>query len=884
MAVKKDFVLAFNRGVISPLAGYRADVKRAGMSAEQQMNWIPRTMGPMSLRPGLEYIGTTQTADSSIKLIPFVFKNNDTALLEVTDEKVRVWVDDELVTVPSVATTITNQTFDTDLTGWTDADQGSAVSDWATGGYMSLTGTGIDRAMRYQQLTIAGGDQGIEHFVGVLVENGSVGIRIGSGLDTDDYVTETQLGRGIHALAFTPTGANVYIVLFNRTKDSVLVNAVTIIPPGILAADTDLLATETLDDIRYAQSGDVIFVARGTTRKPMKIERRGIHSWSMVDYVTDNGPWLPLNATETTMVPSALTGSVTITASQNYFKPSNVGSLFRITSVGQTVTATLGALNDATDAIRVTGVGDTRIFYLAIEGTWTATIDLEQSLVEEGNWTTKAQYTTNQEISFDDGLDNQVAFYRLKVSAYTSGSADADLHIPTGESTGTARVTAYTDPKTVTALVLDDFGSVVPSTDWMEGAWSDRRGFPSAVAFYQGRLFWAGKDKIWGSVTDDFYNFDPETVGDSGPLNRSIGTGPVDSINWLVPLRLLTAGAEGAEHSIRSNSLEEPLTPSNFNVREDSTFGSTNVDPVKIDGAVVFVDRTASRVLQGDSSQDGLETNELTLLTPEMGLPNIKRMAVQRRPDTRVHLVRCDGTVVLMVYDKTEQVNCFVTVETEGLIEDVAVLPGTSEDKVYYAVARVVNGVVVRYLEKWALTTEAEGGLSNKMADSFVYYSGAPTATITGLSHLEGKTVIAWGGGKDLGSYTVSGGSVVLSDFVAEAVVGLPYYALFKSNKLEFLVAGADSLSGKKRIVDAYLALRDVHKQGLEYGTDAAHLDNLPLIEEETAVAADTVHAVYDTEPLLVNGSFSSDTRLILKATAPRPCTVMCAVLRLEGE
>lgn len=884
MALKEDFILAFNRGLISPFAQYRADVKRAGMSADQQMNWIPRPMGPMSLRPGLGYLGSIATADGGVKMIPFVFSNTDTALIEVTDELLRVWVDDQLVTVPSVSTTITNGTFDTDLTGWTDADQGSAVSSWATGGYMSLIGSGIDGAVRYQQLTIAAPDQNVEHFIGIFVERGTVGLRVGSGLDTDEYITETFLGRGVHALAFTPTGADVYITFFNRTKDNVLVNSCTIIPAGTLAAVTDLLPDETLDDLRYAQSGDVIFVARGVNRIPMKIERRGTHSWSMVDYISDNGPWLPLNTSPVTMVPSALSGEVTITASQNYFKPSNVGSLIRITSVGQTVSATLGALNDVTDAIRVTGVGDARTFFIALKDTWSATIDLEQSLIEEGNWVTKAQYTANQEISFNDGLDNQVAFYRLKVSAYTSGSATGDLHIPTGESTGTARVKAYTDPKNVTAIVLDDFGSVVPSVDWMEGAWSDRRGFPSAVGFFGGRLYWAGKDRTWGSVVDDFFNFDPDTVGDSGPINRSIGTGPVDSINWLMPLRLLTIGAEGAEYSCRSNSFEEPLTPTNFNIRDDSTYGSAPVEPVKVDGAVIFVDRTGARVMQGSSNQDGLETNELTLLIPEVGLPNIKRVSVQRRPDTRVHLIRCDGTAVVMVYDRTEQVNCFITVETEGLIEDVVVLPGTPEDQVYYVVARAVNGVVVRYLEKWALLTESIGGENNKLADSFIVYEGSPTSTITGLSHLEGKTVIAWGNSKDLGTYTVSSGSISLSEAVTKAVIGLSYYATFVSGKLDFLVSGADSLGKKTRIVDSYLALQNVHKQGLEYGTDSTLLDNLPLIENEIAVPDDTVHDKYDTDPLLVNGSFDSDTRLILKATAPRPCTVMCAVISLESE
>ena len=111
MAVSEDYVLAFNRGVISPLANARADIKRVGMSAEKQMNMIPRAMGPMSLRPGMQYLGSVQTVIGRTKLIPFVFNNNDTALIEVTDDTIRFWVDDELVTRHAVSTTISYSTF-----------------------------------------------------------------------------------------------------------------------------------------------------------------------------------------------------------------------------------------------------------------------------------------------------------------------------------------------------------------------------------------------------------------------------------------------------------------------------------------------------------------------------------------------------------------------------------------------------------------------------------------------------------------------------------------------------------------------------------------------------------------------------------------------------
>lgn len=885
MAIRDDFVLAFNRGVLSPLARYRADVKRAGMSAQKQMNFIPRTMGPMSLRPGLRFVGATATATGHIKHIPFIFSNTDTALIEITDQLLRVRVDEQYVTRPGVTSTITNPNFDTDLTGWTDADQGSSVSVWATGGYMSLTGTGDDGAIRYQQVTVGGADADVEHSLRISVLYGTVGLRIGSALDTDDYVTETYLGKGEHSIGFTPS-SNFYILFFNRSTSPALVNSCDIEAAGIMGFTTALLPSDTLDEIRYAQSGDIIFIARGITRAPSKVERRGNRSWSLVDYLSDNGPFLPDNLTNITITPSGLSGQINLVASQKIFKTTNQGWLYSLTTTGQTVSNTLGALDDVTDYIKVTGILEDRRFFIALKNTWVGTVQLQRSLVEPDSWVDVAgqSWTGNVETSYLDGLDNQVVYYRLKMTAYTSGSATGDLHIPTGSITGIVRIVSYTDEQNVGAIVLKTLGGTDPTSDWAEGAWSDRRGFPSAVGFFQGRLYWAGKDKIWGTVVDDFYNFDRFYVGDAGPIERSIGTGPVDSINWLMPLRVLAMGAQGSEYTCRSTGFEEPITPTNFNLREESTFGSAAIECVKIDNNVVFVDRTGSRVIQGTATVDAITTEELSILIPEIFLPNVKRISMQRRPDTRVHFLRCDGTVVLLVYDKAEQVNCFITVETAGLVEDIVVLPGVPEDKVYYSVARVVDGVVVRYLECWALTSEAEGGTDNKMADAFVHYDGVATDTITGLSHLEGKSIIAWGNSKDLGTYTVASGSVTLSESVTCATVGLPYYAEFQSGKLEFLTVGAPTLKTKSRSYEMGLILENTHKQGLQYGTDFDHLDNLPLVEEEAAVGADYLWTVYEQDPLLVNGIFNNDTRLCLRADAPRPCTVVAAVIGIDND
>jgi hypothetical protein len=878
-----DVILAFNRGVVSPLALARTDVKRVAMSAEEQCNWMPRTLGPMSVRPGWEYLGATKS-NAAAKYIPFVFATTDTALVELTNNLMRVWVNDALVTRPSVATAITNGNFDSNVANWTDNDEGAAVSTWATGGYMTLTGDGAGAAIREQAVSIAANDQNMEHALRIVVYLGNITLRVGSTSGDDDYITETVLAKGTHSLTFTPTGGTAYVRFQNRDDYPAYLDSCTIESSGTMEITTDI-GSGLFNDIRYDQSGDIIYMSCGLTHRQMQIERRSTRSWSIVDYVFESGPFRAMNTGPITVTPSAVNGLITLTASKALFKSTNVGGLFKIASIGQAVSSTLTASDTYTNSIRVSGISTGRTFSIFLAGVWVGTITLQRSVGAPGAWTDVTTYTANVSTTYADGLDNQIIYYRVgfKAAAYTSGSTIAQMSFSSGSITGIARVTSYTSSTSVGAVVLTDFGGTTASKDWSEGSWSDRRGFPSAVAFFGGRLWWSGKDKNWGSVVDAFNVFDEDYVGDAGPINRSIGSGPVDSINWLLPLKTLTMGGQGAEFLCRSTSLEEPLTPTNYNIRAETTYGSYNVAAIKVDNSGIFIDRTGSRVMEAITDAATLQTQELSVINPEICQPGIVRMAVQRRPDTRIHLVRSDGTVVVLVFDRAEDVKCLCTVETTGTVEDVVVLPGTVEDNVYYVVNRTINGSTVRYLEKWALSSEAVGGVTNKMADAFIAYSGVSTATITGLSHLEGATVVAWANSKDQGTFTVSGGAITLPEATTYAVVGLGYEARFNSAKIGVSVFGPATMNKTKRIERLKLILANTHYQGLQYGQDADHLDELPLVENGVATDADYLWGSYDQDSFPVNGSFQSpDTRLYLRGQAPRPCTVMAAVVELD--
>lgn len=884
-------ILAFNRGRISPLALARVDFARTALSAEVQTNWLPRALGSMTLRPGLGYTGATRGNDVSVT-IPFVKARDDTARLELTDGVMRVWVNDVLVTRPTVTSAITNGTFGSDIASWTDQDGGASVSAWATGGYMSLIGTTTAAAKRRQQVTCA--NVGIAHALNISITRGPVLIRVGSSAGADDYISETTLETGFHSLTFTPSG-DFHIDLFNYNEAASLVNSIVVASAGTMEITTPWVEAD-LGALRWDQSGDVVFVACEGYRQ-RRIERRATGSWSVVEYKSNDGPFMVQNTGPITLTPGATSGDTTLTASSPLFKSTQIGTLFKLVQSGQSQDVSVTAEDQWSSPIRVTGVDGTRVFSVFISGTWTATVTLQYSVGDPGAWVdaTSGTFTTNTAISYDDTLDNQVIYYRIGVKAggFTSGTVEALLSYSSGSQTGIARATSFTSSTVLNIAILAEFSAATATSEWSESYWSERRGFPTSVAIYEGRLWWAGKDRKWGSVSDSYHGFDDATEGDSAPISRSIGSGPVDTIHWLLPLQRLLSGADGAIRSARSTSLDEPLTPLNFNLKEISNQGASAHAAVKVDTSGVFIQSGGMRVFEAayDPGSYDYSISELTQLVPEIGEPGIVKIVVQHQPERRFHCIRSDGTVAVMVYDKQEQVLAWLDYETDGLVEDAVVLPGTVEDQVYYTVSRWGT---VRYHEKFAAESECRGFPDAKLADAHVEYSGAATTTITGLSALEGKVVVCWGWntttpftnseglsiGRDFGTFTVTGGQITgLSASVTDAVVGLGYDATYMSSKLS---GGAEELTRKKKVVAMALIGRWLHARGLLYGPSFDYMDDLPQIEDHGAVDTNDMRSAYDEPAFAFPGTWDSDSRVCLKASAPRPATVLACLATID--
>lgn len=321
-------------------------------------------------------------------------------------------------------------------------------------------------------------------------------------------------------------------------------------------------------------------------------------------------------------------------------------------------------------------------------------------------------------------------------------------------------------------------------------SWSAANGFPRTGNFFQGRLGQAATPAQpttwWLSASDDFDNYAVGIAADRA-IEYTIASSRLNRIEWLLDHHDLFFGSSGAELDAQSGKTDEPfggdVVPL---VRSFTSHGSAPIQAQLVANRVLYVDRSLRKIfnIAFDFEQDKNDSIELTGLADHITEGGIRlgQMAFAKRPDPRLYLVREDGQLIVLTFYPQEKVVGFTRLVTDGTFEAVASIPHplgstTHNDEVWVIVKRTINGTVKRYLEVFednheTLTNRAWKSLQT---DCAVVYHGVSTNTITGLGHLEGKTVDVITDGGYRGTKVVSGGQVVMAEAFTEAEAGIHY-------------------------------------------------------------------------------------------------------------
>ncbi len=603
---------------------------------------------------------------------------------------------------------------------------------------------------------------------------------------------------------------------------------------GIYEISTPYL-TADLFELKYEQSADVLYITH-PDYETRKLSRFNNDDWTLTAIGIQTGPFRDQNIEATkTITASATTGSVTLTATGHApfvagttsghlpsgsaaTSKSQAGALFRLIYPIDELEYD-EALTDSYDDSTTEDVswmdGGTLFkganWTLETRDTWSGTLKIQRNYIvgaahDATGWEDVLKYTSpptddERNVTTTGTEDLADASYRAILTAHTAGSCHVLFSTNQTSHVGIVQITAVASNTSATGTVVKTLASTDATHRWSEGSWSNYRGWPRTVAFYEDRLMFGGNtsqpDTLWGSVTADYENM-LSGADDADAVIFTLTSRQVNVIKWLVGKVKLLVGTSGAEWTL-SGSADEPLTPSNVKAAQQSTYGSSDIQAVLANESVLFMQRNARKLreMAYNWELDSFVSPDMTILNPAVTGGGVTDTAYQQTPESILWCVRADGQLLGFSYERKEQVTAWHRHITDGSFESVATITGTNETQVWFSVNRTIDGNVVRYIEYFS-----DRDFGTDIDDAYFVDSGATytsVSSITDLSWLEGEAVFILADGVELTGHTVTSNTVTLGDTYDTVQIGLPFTCQLKTMPLSFVSQG--TIHGKiKRI------------------------------------------------------------------------------------
>jgi hypothetical protein len=405
--------------------------------------------------------------------------------------------------------------------------------------------------------------------------------------------------------------------------------------------------------------------------------------------------------------------------------------------------------------------------------------------------------------------------------------------------------------------------------------------FPGAVALFEQRLVFASSPNrpqtIWMSKSGDYGNFAVYTpIAADSPVDLTIASSEVSVVQWMVSLRSLILGSSGVEWEISGRG-ESAFSAMNNKVSPQSYWGSSLKNALIIGNIILHVSSSGSQVrtLQYEFAADSYNGMDLSIMAAHLlEKERITDWTYQKNPDSIIWAVRSDGVLLGLTCQTEHQVSAWHRHDTQGKFRAVCSIPNGFEHSLFVAVER--DGV--HYLERSA-ERYTGGDLSGAVfLDCSLTYRGVPVKTISGLEHLEGKTVGVLADGAVQSSRVVRDGKIALDYEASVATVGLQYTADLETMPVEVIGREGASVALKKQINSVNILFRD--SLGVKSGLSFDSLEEIRWRTDEP----------FGEPPVPFSGIKTVPTRMLadniltvcLRSELPTPVTVLAIVSRIK--
>lgn len=246
---------------------------------------------------------------------------------------------------------------------------------------------------------------------------------------------------------------------------------------------------------------------------------------------------------------------------------------------------------------------------------------------------------------------------------------------------GAIFITGYTSGTQVAGTIVDALTAGTATTVWEEGAWSDYRGWPRTVGFYENRLVYGGNDaqpdSLWFSEDGDVVQFSL-TIGGTPADTDGFAVTPsnaekVSKINWMITGINFAFGTGREEFTVVRPDVQAGFSITNIQIKKQTSRGSRYIQAVRIESALYFVDASGSRIVEFvfDERENSYRNRDINLFADHMpakwqelfssprSRPSISRMCKQSDADQRLWVMDEAGGLFSCVIDRMFNANAW---------------------------------------------------------------------------------------------------------------------------------------------------------------------------------------------------------------------------------